>query len=143
MNPSLIGAETTLCTAYRAEAALYAQALAVCKSATDTAVAPGESWLPRLVELLDAVAALEAGIAAAKADWQRQGRPTGPELKGCLADVAELLRELSAVVNRVIGRMQADRLQMIPQIEQFTRLRRMQRAYERAVHASQPQGTLQ
>lgn len=136
MNASPSGVESTLCTAYRAEAELYAQALAVCESSSGSDGAPVENWLPRLVELLDAVATLEAGISASKAEWQRQGRPAGPQLKGCLAHVSDLLRALSAVVNRVIAALHADRLQMIPQIEQFTRVRRMQQAYERAVHPS-------
>ena len=136
MNTSAIDVETTLCTAYRAEAELYARALAVCESSAGTAGTPVDDWLPRLVELLDAAGTLDAGIATAKAEWQRHDRPAGPELKGCLAQVADLLRQLSAIVNRVIGAVQADRRQLIPQVEQFTRLRRMQQAYERAVHVT-------
>jgi hypothetical protein len=139
MSEPACGLEAALCAAYREEAELYAKALACCRheASAEQPATGADLWLPHVVAILAQVTPIEHRIATVKEQWQRQGRPTGAELRSCLARVAELLGPLAATVNRTVEVLEADRLKMVPQIEQIARLRRMQQAYNRAGRVSQ------
>ena len=128
MSASADRIEANLCVAYREEAELYEQALALSPQPDDGGI---DGRLPALTGLLDRIAAIESRVAPDRDQWQRAGRLPGPELAGCLARIAELLRGLSAVVEQAISHVQTQRDQMMPQVEGLARLSRMQQAYHR------------
>jgi hypothetical protein len=125
--------EATLCAAYREQAKLYTQALACCahEPSAGKLSTHADDWLPQLVEILARVAVIEGQLVTVKEAWQRQGRPTGAELRTCLARVSDLLRPLAATINRAVAALEADRSMMMPRLEHVARLRRMQQAYDR------------
>ena len=130
MTVAVHALEATLCAAYREQAELYGLALALWGPRVASGV---DGWLPQLISLLDRVAAIESRIAVEKQQWQNEHRPPSAELAICLARIAELLRNLSATVNQAIGQVESDRAQLVPQLEGFARLGRMQQAYQRTL----------
>jgi hypothetical protein len=127
--------ERVLCEAYREEIDLYTQAVALCecRSAAPEAV---DGWLPTLVAMLDRIAAVEARMAPAKAEWKRLGHAPDAALADCLRRMAELLRALAAAVDRVITDLQARRQHLPAPLEALSRSQRVQQAYQRIARVS-------
>ena len=132
MSEPLDEPEAMLCSAYAAQADLYAAALAALhRPAGSPGAGTMDECATALLLALDQVTALEARIAQTKQEWQRQARQAGPALRQAMALVHDRLLQLSAAVDQSIRDLEASQQTMLPRLDQFARLQQMHRAYGR------------
>ncbi len=87
--------------------------------------------LRRVLELLDEVAASEAGIASEKRRWEQEGRRAGVALRGVMARAADLIRQLAGHLRTIEESARARRDVLAAELDACNRRRQMQRAYLR------------
>jgi hypothetical protein len=123
--------EATLADAYGEEIAIYGEVLdSVRERPSMDATANGDqSWLTRMTDGLDRIAAVEKRIRDAKAEWQQMEARPGSLLSDRLMRVAELIRQISAEIGYAAADAEAKKRRLMPEMETLAKAHRMQRAY--------------
>lgn len=124
--------EPLLLAAYREEAALYAQAVALAGQAVPATDAAEPPWLPAVLDLLARIDKIEQRIAEAKVQWQRHARTPGNALQETLAEVARQVETLGTLIGAATRAVEARRAALAPQLEGLARFSQGQQAYVRA-----------
>jgi hypothetical protein len=86
-------------------------------------------WVHDLNAELNEIAAINTRIAGDKRAWAESGQRPGRALQSLLDVLAERIRELGQRVDGHIADLQAHRHNMLPEIDDFIRQRRMLQAY--------------
>lgn len=140
MSAAILAAE--LEAAYRAEAALYTQALHLAEQwfcetpeagEPENAKGPvplsGERVLARITELLAEVQGIEDHLAAVKTQWHDSASSPSGALADTLAQVADIIRNLQAQLDRVGRHTRQRKNELAPELDGVIRSEHMRRAY--------------
>jgi hypothetical protein len=131
MKRSPAALEADLSAVYRQQAAFYrsacAQAAELAADLQQGRLDPGK--LQQIVSLLDEVTVLEQRLDETKLEWKQGGDKPGRQLQEALTEVATLLRQLGAEIDRAEQAAQLHKRRLAPQIDAAGRARQMQRAY--------------
>jgi hypothetical protein len=127
--------EASLCSAYRAQAHCYRQAVALAE-ALPAQVRAGDdpaASLGRVMALLAEVAAVEGRGRPAQDEWVRAGGRPGAELRGVLGEVLGLIEQLARALAEAEQEAAARHARLAPEIDALVRGRALRRAYGFAV----------
>ena len=117
--------EQRLLEGYRAQLTLYDQAMSLITAP------PGDKqdWAEDLHGLLGELAQRDREMAADKAEWRQSNDEANGELTTLITEVAQRITNLSAVINQRMSELQSRRDQLVPEVDEFIRRRRMIEAY--------------
>ncbi len=134
MTPNWKEIEAALLTAYTEQAPLYAQALALANDLSTLMSESGktEQGLQSLAELMQQIAAMDAGMASHREQWLVARRKAGAPLAATMKQVTELIEQLRTTISELEKLAIAKRDQLIPQMDGVVRSRQMKRAYASA-----------
>jgi hypothetical protein len=124
MNEPVDLLEQRLLAGYRGQASQYERALHLI--ATHKAE---KEWAPELLNILQVLAALDAGMANDKAAWRVSGRVPGAELRTLLDHLAGQIRALAGHVDGQVADLLARKERLVPEMDGFIRQRSMLQAY--------------
>lgn len=138
MSAPLLSAE--LDAAYRAEAAIYMQALRLAEQWFSGSPEAGEPVLARITELLAEVQGIEDRLTLVKTQWRYRGCNPSGALADTLSEVADLIRKLQAQLDRVRQQTQQHKDELAPELDDVIRSQQMRRAYGDASYGESPPG---
>jgi hypothetical protein len=117
MTDNFRDVEQRLINGFHAQLDMYDQALGLVDRARE------------MNAILDAIGALDNELAEDKAVWRFSERKAGPELSGVMAQLAERIQKLAALVDRRVDELQSSQRALLPEVDQCIQHRRMLHAY--------------
>ena len=120
---NLVGAlEERLRQGYQQQLILYDQALVIVEER-------GPDWAHALGTILEKVTLLDATMTGDKTAWRGSAVQAGPELSVLLDQVKQRIARLAECIHCDITDLQARQQQLLPEIDDLIRRRRMLEAY--------------
>jgi hypothetical protein len=91
-----------------------------------------EDWAAQLQVALRKVDAIDSAMAADKRAWQNAQRSPGDALRSILETLKQRIQTLAELVDHRIAALKGKRAQLMPELDDFIRQRRMRDAYKLA-----------
>lgn len=90
---------------------------------------PLHAVCPELQAVLETIRHADEGLAPLQTQWRELSIAPGPELEAQIRNHQSQLEQTLEIVNQLTTAAEADRQQLVPQLDEAVRGRRMQAAY--------------